>query len=270
MNHIDPAIYAVASRAVDIADAIFIEAFGRDLQRRPKGDRDYALSVDDAIQSAVGAFLSQETPEIAFLAEEDDTSHDSGSLIWSLDPLDGTVNYSAHLPLCGISLALIDEYAPLLGVVSLPALGERYESCQDGSARRNGAVLRVQETQRLQDAIVVVGDFAIGKGSHEKNVVRTKLLGLLSDRALRVRMLGSAAMDLAWLASGAVHAAITLWNNPWDHAAGAAIARSAGATIGDAEGASYRTNSDEIISAASPELFLELCKLIRFARSEQP
>ena len=87
--------------------------------------------------------------------------------------------------------------------------------------------------------------------------LQIRLAGLLAGRALRVRMLGSAAIDLAWLASGRHHASVTLCNRPWDMAAGVVIAREAGATVTDLDRSEYSLDSRSVIAAAGrlgPEL----------------
>jgi len=87
-------------------------------------------------------------------------------------------------------------------------------------------------------------------------------VSVLAERASRVRMLGSAAIDLAWLAAGRQHASVTLCNRPWDMAAGVVIAIEAGAWVGDLGGASYSLGSDSVIAAA-PGLAPELLAAIR-------
>ena len=72
-------------------------------------------------------FLAERTPTISFLGEEEGASpHEADDLLWTLDPIDGTVNYSAGIPLCAISLALVHDHQPILGVIDLPFLQSRY------------------------------------------------------------------------------------------------------------------------------------------------
>jgi myo-inositol-1(or 4)-monophosphatase len=177
---------------------------------------------------------------------------------WAFDPIDGTVNYAAGSPLCAVSLALLEDGQPLLGVVDLPFLGERYWAAAGEGAFVNDQPIHVPDTARtMNEAIVALGDFATGLDAGEQNDLQIRLARLLAGRALRLRMLGSAAIDLAWLASGRHHASVTLCNRPWDMAAGVVIAREAGATVADLDGSAYSLESRSVIAAAGrlgPEL----------------
>src|SRR5712692_10484976 len=112
---------------------------------------------------------------------------------------------------------------PVLGVVDLPFLGARYWATNGGGAFRNGEVIRVAGRAKLDQAIVALGDFAVGPGADRLNGLQLRMAALFAGRALRVRMLGSSAIDLAWLADGKHHASVTLSNRPWDMAAGVVI-----------------------------------------------
>lgn len=247
--------------AVDAARAIL-------LSRRPalvqvKGDRDVVSDVDLAIERTVREHLAHATPGIGLLGEEEGGADPvSANRCWVLDPIDGTANFVAGSPLCGISLALVEAGHPVLGVVDLPMLGERYTAEQGGGAACNGSTLRIPAPQRLGEAIVAVGDFATGSAASSQNPDQLRIVSVLAERTSRVRMLGSAAIDLAWLAAGRHHASVTLCNRPWDMAAGVVIATEAGAWVGDLGGASYSLGSGSVIAAA-PGLAPELLAAIR-------
>jgi myo-inositol-1(or 4)-monophosphatase len=109
----------------------------------------------------------------------------------------------------------------------------------------------------MSEAIVALGDFATGPDAAEQNILGLRLTGLLAEKALRIRMLGSAAIDLAWLAAGRHHASITLCNRSWDRAAGVVISREAGASVVDLDGSGYSLASRAVVAAAGrigPEL----------------
>lgn len=245
-----PTLLAAASEAVDVA---------RDLirSRRPtvieaKGDRDLVTDVDRDVERRVRDLLTRRTPGIDVLGEEKGLGPGEGgaSRYWALDPVDGTVNYAAGSPLCAMALALVEDGQPVLGVIDLPFLGSRYWATSGGGAFRNGEGIRTADVGGLGQAIVALGDFATGPGARAQNELQLRLAGWLAGRVLRVRMLGSAAIDLAWLADGRHHASITLTNRPWDMAAGAVIAREAGASVRDLEGAAYSTSSATVVAAA--------------------
>ncbi len=235
-----------SASAVDLALQLLAESTGAG--RVYKTDRDYATEADFLIEDRVRAHLANLTPEVGFLGEERGHTGDTRRY-WCLDPIDGTTNYSRGLPNYGIALALIEDGLPVIGEIALPAHGERY-SVRDGSARLDGRLIAVAETADPADAIVAVGDFATGRDSQRKNAERLATIGRLADRVGRIRMLGSAATDLAWLAAGRIDAVITHSNHPWDLAAGIALVRAAGATVTDHGGRPYALNSPNVLAAA--------------------
>lgn len=231
-----------------------------------KNDRDYATEADYVIEREMRKYLNEHAPRIGFLGEESG-AFGSTDTYWALDPIDGTINYARSLPICGISLALIIKGIPTLGVVDLPYLGERYVGVLGEGATRNGDAIRVRMTRRLEDAVISVGDYATGPNARAKNADRLAVTRELAGTALRVRMIGSAATDLTWLAAGRTDAVVMLTNHPWDTAAGIVIAREAGAEVFDLHGRPHTIDSPETIAAA-PLLKQELLRQLR--RATQP
>lgn len=230
-----------------------------------KGDRDMVTEVDYAVEQAVRDFLAHETPEIAFLGEEEGLTHTGTGLMWALDPVDGTANFLHGIPLCAVSLGLIDKNIPTLGVIDLPFLDTRYTAAEGAGAQANGAEINASHTRDLNAAIVSIGDYAVGTGAQERNRPRLALTHELAARVQRVRMFGSAAIDLAWVADGKTDALVMLSNNPWDTAAGIIIAREAGAAVVDLDGSPHTMNAKATI-AASPKLVADLVELIAEAQ----
>lgn len=253
----------IALDAVDIA---------RDLVRgkqhgalTAKGDRDMASETDYAVERALRDFLREKTPDINFLGEEEGTTGRFDSeLTWALDPIDGTANFIHGLPLCAVSLGLIRNGRPVLGVIDLPFLGLRYSALEGEGAYEGSRRLRASHTDSLRDAVVAIGDYAVGNNAERKNRLRLAVTHQLAAKAQRVRMLGSAAVDLAWVADGQLDASIILANKPWDTAAGVLLAREAGAAVVDKDGSPHTFNSTATITA-SPALATELLTLVRDA-----
>ncbi len=229
-----------------------------------KGDRDYASEVDYTVEREVRAFLRKETPAIEFLGEEEGFSGQESEMVWALDPIDGTVNFAHAIPLCAVSLALITNKRPVLGVIDLPFFGSRYSAAQGQGAYRDGRRIHVSAATRLHDGVVSIGDYAVGDDAAGKNAGRLALTNSLAGAVLRVRMFGSAAIDLVWLAEGKTDVAITLSNKPWDIAAGSIIAREAGAKVVDIDGSDHTSDSKATI-AATPNLLDEVLTLVRDA-----
>ncbi|OAR26709.1 inositol monophosphatase [Streptomyces sp. ERV7] len=243
---------------LDIACAALDQTSGLVTEMAPgavqaKGDRDMVSEIDFAVEERVREFLQKETPEIGFLGEEHGATGLGGSLTWALDPVDGTANLVNGIPLCGVSLGLIENDRAVLGVIDLPFLGQRFKAAEGHGAYADGSRIAVSRTKVLSEAIVGVGDYAVGEHAQERNVRRLALTARLAESVLRVRMLGSAALDLVWVASGKLDASIALSNHPWDMAAGVAIAREAGAVVMDIDGTAHDLRSAATI-AVTPGL----------------
>jgi myo-inositol-1(or 4)-monophosphatase len=227
-----------------------------------KGDRDFASDLDYAIEREIRAFLSEQTPKIGFLGEEEGANMvDDNQPFWALDPVDGTSNLIHGLPMCGTSLGLIHQKQSILGVVDLPFLNERYHAVQSGGAFLNNQPIHASRTTELDGAFIAIGDFAVGTGAEKKNRHRLALIEILAKRAERVRMLGSAATDLVWTAVGRLDASVLLSNKPWDTAAGVVIAREAGVEVVDADGALHDLHSARTI-AATPAILPDLLAVL--------
>ncbi|WP_285710966.1 inositol monophosphatase family protein [Microtetraspora sp. NBRC 16547] len=127
--------------------------------------------------------------------------------------------------------------------------------------------MSASSTDALDAAIVSVGDYAVGNGAEAKNRVRLPLNYQLATRVQRVRMFGSAAVDLAWVAEGKTDACIMLSNNPWDTAAGVLIAREAGAVVTDIDGTPHTTKARATI-AATPKILADLVELVTGAEKD--
>ena len=141
----------------------------------------------------------------------------------------------------------------MLGIIDTPADGSRYLAVLGSGAYCGNEPLRVRPTRQLKDAIVTVGDYAVGEQAQAKNQTRLAVTGPLAQGAQRVRMLSSAAIDLAWLAHGRTDAAIIFGGKPWDIAAGVILVREAGGAAVDAHGRRQKIGSAPTVAAA-PEL----------------
>lgn len=257
-------LLAVARDAV--SEAAELVRVNRPQSVQWKGDRDPATEVDVAVERRIRALLAECTPDVGFLGEEEGVTGATDGLLWSLDPVDGTVNYLHGAPTVAVSLGLFAGGEAVAGVIRTPFLGEvaggsEYWGAAGLGAWCDGEPIRAAVTARLSEALVSVGDFAVGEGAAALNERRLCLARLLAERARRVRMWGSAAIDLAFVAAGRTDASAMFTNKPWDTAGGVAIARAAGAVVMDAAGADHRIGSTATISCA-PAIAGELRQLL--------
>lgn len=254
-------LLSIANHAVDLGVELFSQ--GKPHYVEAKSDRDFVSDRDFSIEKKIRTFLEDETPEIGFLGEEEGgSSNDGDSPFWILDPIDGTSNFIRGIPLCGISLSLVSLRGTELGVIGLPFLKQRYHAVSGCGAYNGGVKLVSRESQGLADAIVSLGDYAVGFRAKEKNRLRLEVTQKLVPLVQRVRMFGTAALDLAWVAEGRTDAAVILSNKPWDTAAGVLIAREAGALVLDIHGLEHSFESNSTIAVA-PQIAEELLFTLR-------
>lgn len=234
-----------------------------------KGDRDLASDVDLTVEKFVRQFLRERTPALGFLGEEEGGSHQRDGLRWVLDPIDGTINFLHGIPLCAVSLSLMQDDVTLIAVIDMPFLGDQYNALIGYGSQVNDQPLQVSTTQTLNSALVSIDQYTFGHGAQHMNDIRYRLVERLSSHVQRIRMHGSSAIDLAWTAHGRLDACIMLGNKLWDTSAGVLIAREAGARVLDLNGADHSTKSSTTI-AVTPSLEHQLMAAVHDALTNAP
>jgi len=260
----DGKLLLAAAAAVDVGAQILRSGRSHIGALIPKGDRDFATDIDVRIETAMRESLAAAAPDVAFLGEEGGGPAETAGPCWTLDPIDGTINFARQSPLCTISLALLDGGRPVLGIVDAPFLGERFTARRGGGAFRNGTRIGVFDPGRLHEAIVGVSDFKVGTGAAEENRIHLAVVARLARECLRVRMHGSAALDLAWLAAGRLNATVMLSNLPWDVTAGLLLVQEAGGAVFDSDGSPHGAGSRHTLAAA-PSLAEPIARVVREA-----
>ena len=240
-----------ANTAIEIGAGILLNHGLKVTSGEVKGERDYVTEIDKHIEKAVRDALAKITPDIPFLGEEFGGRNPHNGLCWVLDPIDGTVNFMRGSPLCGISLALLEDGVAQIGIIDFPFLKERFSAQQGSGATLNGIKLPGPQGRLTHEAVVGVGDFATGPDSSLRNAATMKLMDKLASQVLRVRMLGTAAAQLAWLAAGRLDISITLSNKPWDVQAGILIAKESGCEIFDITGDAHSIDARCTLAAHS-------------------
>jgi myo-inositol-1(or 4)-monophosphatase len=253
VNRTPAELLAIAQQAVQIGHDHILNTSPHEV--RAKTDRDYVTDLDVRIERETRAFLAARTPEFGFFGEEEGPANSpaDNAYTWILDPIDGTSNFVHGIPLCAVSLALLHHDEPTVAAVDLPFFNWQYTATKGGGAHRNGHPIHASTTTHLAKAIVSIGDYATGEDAEAKNARRLALTAKLAATVERVRMFGSAAIDLCWAAEGRTDACIILSNNPWDTAPGALIAREADLEVTDLDGNPHRIDSSTII-AHSPAI----------------
>jgi myo-inositol-1(or 4)-monophosphatase len=219
-----------------------------------KGHRDFALATDLALEKIYQEYLFGLYPDVPILGEEltpkvIDENYDGR--FWAIDPIDGTVNYSRKIPAYGTSIALIEKGKPIAVGVCFPSLNETYIAGLGKGAFLNGKNIYVSKNTDLNSSILAYGDFSVKSNNKMVNRVRLKYIEKFAYEVLRVRMPGSAALQLAWVATGKVDISITLSNNAWDVQGGVLLVREAGGNVYDFDGSEHSIKSRYTLASNS-------------------
>ena len=206
---------------------------------------DVVTAADSAAERLVVDGLRSARPGDGVLGEEGADDVGTTGLRWVIDPVDGTVNFLYGIPQWAVSIAVEQDGETLVGVVHDPAKRETWTAVRGGGAHLNDVPLRCSDVRDLSQALVATGfSYDARRRAAQAEHLRT-LLPLVRD----VRRLGAGALDLCAVAAGRVDAYYEQAMNRWDWAAGALIAREAGAVVGGLRG---RAESEALVVAAAP------------------
>jgi myo-inositol-1(or 4)-monophosphatase len=205
----------------------------------------------------VRAVLTAAAPELPVHGEEE--GGERGRLGWLVDPIDGTTNFLHRFPVVGVSIALVDDGQPIVGVVHAPLLGDTYTARAGGGAHRNGTPIRVSDRTPTRSVLATGTPFR-AKQTRLGQYVPVFERALLAFEDLR--RAGAASLDLAWTAAGVFDGYFEQALGPWDVAAGALLVREAGGRVtdwvGDQDG--WITSGD--IVAAAPTVHDQILAVI--------
>ena len=215
---------------------------------------DLVTNVDLEVEKKIKDYLLDQTPEITILAEETGQSNKSSDLIWCIDPLDGTTNYSHGYPFFGTSIGLVYMGIPILGSISVPYLNELYWGCITKGSYCNNEIIKVSCPTNLSESLLVTG-FAYDRFETENNNYAE--FCWLTHKTRGVRRGGAAAVDLAFVAAGKVDGFWERGLQIWDIAAGAIIVHEAGGVISNYPNGELDLYSGRIL-ASSPKINIEL------------
>jgi myo-inositol-1(or 4)-monophosphatase len=240
---------AAAVKAARAAGKIMRDNWHRPKRVNSAEAHDIKLELDVRCQKLITKILSTAFPEISLLGEEGDSGNASSEYRWVVDPIDGTVNYFFGMPHAAVSIALQkcdkwqgtgdkknqeshtqlpvtrhSSHVTLLGVIYDPFTDELWTTTRGGKTKLNGRVVRVSQRGKPGEAVVAMG-FSKSKDNMEKSLPH---LVRLARRTLKIRCMGSAALELAYVASGRLDLYVERTINLWDIAAGALMVENSG------------------------------------------
>jgi len=244
-----------AEAAVSVGGAIAIE--NTEIVTRKRGRANFATAADHAAERAILSRLSAYDSRIPILAEESVRKGIfDAERLWVVDPLDGTLNFSRGLPFYCVLIGYVEAGKVRAAAVHAPRTDETFIASEGAGATRNGSPIHVSRVTRLPDAFAVA---SLGFGETKKKDSR---FATLNATCVRLRVIGSAGLEISYLAMGRfdlfVHSALS----PWDIAAPGLIAREAGAAVLSLKTGKDGAWNERQVVIANPRLAKDAVKLL--------
>jgi myo-inositol-1(or 4)-monophosphatase len=254
-----------AVRLARAAGTLVLESYGRVSRVRHKSRRDVVTEVDFRSEALIARRIKRRFPEDGILAEEAGADRvggiDGARRWWAVDPLDGTVNYANGIPYFCVSIALVEDLVPVVGVVFDPLRGDLYTATAGAPSRLNGSLAKASTKEALGDLVVSLAILGRGGLSRERRIAPE----------IRIhRRMGSAALSLASVGAGRFDAFIQNGGlNRWDVAAAGLIAERGGATVTNLTGGPWwqpaRAGPRLNVIAAPERHHAEILRILREA-----
>jgi myo-inositol-1(or 4)-monophosphatase len=241
----DPRFLATAIEIVTRAGALQRARFGSAVRVDKKGTIDLVTEVDLEVERMARAILEARFPDHGILAEELGGTRSGASHRWVFDPLDGTTNFAHGVPIFCAALALEIDGDAVVGAVFDPNRQELFTAERGVGAWLNGAPLRVSSTAQLIDALLVTG---FPYDVHDTLADVVGLFGAYVGSARAIRRLGSAAIDLCWVAAGRMDGFWEERLQPWDTQAGALLVTEAGGRVTGLDGAPWQPAGGHLLA----------------------
>ena len=236
--------------AIDAARAAGAVALARQQSLGPvqfKGVKDIVTEADLECDRLIRERIQTTFPGHDLITEEAAAVKQGGEYCWYVDPIDGTINYAHGIPLWGVSIGLAHKGRMLCGAVYLPVFDELYTAVAGGGAFLNGERLRVSPCADLSNALVSHGDFNVSADDAERRRLnsenfwaRMRTVGGVQ----RLKCLGSAAVEGAYVASGRLDAYWMVYLKPWDVSVTTLLVAEAGGTVTDIHGNPWALTSN--------------------------
>ncbi len=256
-------IKKVALLSAKKAGRILREGMTRELTISYKGDFNLVTQIDTLSEQTIVGEIQKHFPDHQILAEEGHCHAGRSPYRWIIDPLDGTTNYTHRFPYFCVSIGVEFEGSIVLGVIYDPIHQELFVAEKGKGATLNNKPIGVSPVSKLTEALLVTG-FAYTVRTDVNNNLNHFLKFVMKAQA--VRRMGSAALDLCYVASGRFDGFWELNLNPWDTAAGFLILTEAGGTVTDFSGKPFEIDRPEIL-ATNGKIHPEMTALFDKGRS---
>ncbi len=235
-----------AQEAAREAGALLRQAYGRTHRIRHKGPIDLVTEMDERAQATVSQILRRAFPHVPVVAEEGTAAIPERGCYWLVDPLDGTTNYAHGYPFFAVSIALVEQGRPVVGVVYNPLLDELFAAQRGRGATLNGQPIHVSTTEDLGQSLLASGfPYDAWTSPRDNGGEWCRFL----KRVVSLRSDGAAALDLCHVAAGRIDGFWELVLEPWDIAAGALMVEEAGGRVSQVDGAPFRLDRPSVLAS---------------------
>ncbi|MEE9432582.1 MAG: inositol monophosphatase family protein [Melioribacteraceae bacterium] len=227
------------------AGEVIRNGFRQNIQIELKtGENNLVTNIDKAAEKIILNFIKTEYPTHSIIAEESGTDMKDSEYTWVVDPLDGTTNFAHGIPIFGVSIGLQKNNQTILGVV-LDVMRNKMYSAEKGScAFENGKKISVTQNSELSKSVLVTG-FSYDMINIDEAI---KLFGVFLKNTRGVRRLGSAAVDMCYVASGVFDGFWKKYLSPWDVCAGMLLVEEAGGKVSNFKGKPTDIFSEEVLT----------------------
>jgi myo-inositol-1(or 4)-monophosphatase len=246
------------------AGAILRAGYEKEHQVNYKGVIDLVTEVDHEAEAFLLGEIQRNHPDHHIFAEESGIIQGSDAHVWYIDPLDGTVNYAHHNPIFCVSVAYASHGKLMLGAVYDPLREEMFTAERGMGAHMNEKPLQVSAVDELRRSLLVTGFPYDAWDTDQDNFANFVHFAKLTQG---VRRLGSAALDLCYVAAGRFDGFWEIALNPWDVAAGGLIAQEAGARVTNVHGDSDFISPPQSVIAATPAIHARILEELKALRS---
>jgi len=230
------------------AGAVLMEGYGNVRHIQKKGVIDLVTEFDKRSEEVIISSIQQKFPEHAILAEESGRNNAISEYQWVIDPLDGTTNFAHGIPIFAVSIGLLKNNSPVVGVVYDPFRNELFSAALGEGATLNNQPIHVSSQADLGHAVISTG-FPYDLRTNPRNNLAQFVQFQLRTQA--VRHLGSAALDCSWTAMGRLDGYWEFGIKLWDIGAGALIVREAGGRVTSIDGDDNFLSNESILVSNS-------------------
>ena len=250
-------------KAAEAAAEIQLEYFEKDFEiGRKKDYSDLVTEVDKKCEAKIIEIIHNTFPGHNVLGEEGGDQHKKSDYVWIVDPIDGTVNYAHSVPIFCVSIAVEYKGEVILGVVQSPKTREKFHAEKGKGAYLNDKKISVSEIDLLKDSLLVTG-FPYGSKDNYDHCI-DHFVNFIK-LGLPIRRLGSAALDICYLAAGRFEGFWEVNLNAWDVAAGYLILLEAGGKVTNFEGGQYSIYNKQILASNGKTVHYEMTEVLKKA-----